>query len=407
MRTEFTNARLILPPGRGVSRGTLIVEDGVIAGCFPENTLREDTTSESDEVIDCGGDFLAPGFIDLHCHGAAGRDAMEASPEAFAEILRYHGARGTTLAVLSTVAASREEMTAVLTAAENEMAHVRIDQTQQPSARQARFGGIHLEGPYFSPKRRGAHRAEQIRAPSTEETRILLGHSDVIARMTLAPELPGSLELVRELTGAGVTVSAGHSDATEEEARAGFASGITQVTHLYNCMSSLVREEGVRRTGLAESALTTPGVLCEVIADGHHLSAILLRLAWLAKGWEEVAIVSDATAGAGLPEGSSFDLGGLSCEVRGGAAWTASSGGKCLAGSTAAMIDGVKMMVEQVGVPLEEAVGMASLVPARSLGLDGHRGSLQREKAADLVRFSEEWDVRGVWISGRKITATG
>ena len=117
MRTEFTNARLILPPGRGVSRGTLIVEDGVIVGCFPGNTLREDTTSESDEVIDCGGDFLAPGFIDLHCHGAAGRDAMEASPEAVAEILRYHATRGTTLEVLSTVAASREEMTAVLTAA--------------------------------------------------------------------------------------------------------------------------------------------------------------------------------------------------------------------------------------------------------------------------------------------------
>jgi N-acetylglucosamine-6-phosphate deacetylase len=166
---------------------------------------------------------------------------MEASPEAFAEILRYHGARGTTLAVLSTVAASREEMTAVLTAAEKEMARVRIDQTQQPPARQARFGGIHLEGPYFSLKRRGAHRAEQIRVPSTEETRILLGHSDVIARMTLAPELPGSLELVRELTVVGIPVSAGHSDATEEEARAGFASGITQVTHLYNCMSSLVR----------------------------------------------------------------------------------------------------------------------------------------------------------------------
>jgi N-acetylglucosamine-6-phosphate deacetylase len=162
----------------------------------------------------------------------------------------------------------------------------------------------------------------------------------------------------------------------------------------------------VRRTGLAESALTTPGVLCEVIADGHHLSAILLRLAWLAKGWEEVAIVSDATAGAGLPEGSSFDLGCLSCEVRGGAAWTASSGGgKCLAGSTATMIDGVKMMVEQVGVPLEEAVAMASLVPARSLGLAGLRGSLEQGKVADLVRFSQDWDVRGAWISGREITA--
>jgi N-acetylglucosamine-6-phosphate deacetylase len=319
-----------------------------------------------------------------------GRDTMEATREAFEDILNFHASRGTTLAVLTTVASSLEEMERLLVAAED----------YQRKTADSRLAGIHLEGPYFSPYRRGAHRAEMLRHPSACETKELLRHAEVITRMTLAPELPGSLELIRILVQHGIAASAGHSNATEEEALEGFQSGCTQVTHLYNCMSSLRSEGGRRHTGLAEAALTREGILCEVIADGRHLSPSLLRLAWLSKSWESVAIVSDATAGAGLPEGSSFELGGLSCVVEQGAAWTGEGADRRLAGSTIGTIDGVRVMVEQVGVPMEEAVAMASLTPARSLGVDGERGSLEVGKRADLLQFSPDWQVEGVWLTG-------
>ena len=262
--------------------------------------------------------------------------------------------------------------------------------------------GIHLEGPYFSPLRRGAHRAEMLRLPSGGETSALLDHAVMIRRMTLAPELPGSLELIRMLSQKGISVSAGHSDATEEEALAGFAVGITQVTHLHNAMSSIRKTAPDSRRGLVEAALETPGILCELIADGIHVSPELLREAWMSKGWEQVALVSDATAGAGLGEGGAFHLGTLPCRIEGGAAWTEQESGRCLAGSTSFLFDGIKTMVTQVGVPIEEAVGMASLVPARSLGLEGKLGSIAPGKIANLMRFSNQWEIRDVWIKGKK-----
>lgn len=390
MRKLFKHSRMILPPGKSgevILEGSLLVEDGLIRGIFSGARFLEEAC---DEVIDCDGDFLAPGLIDLHCHGAMGRDTMEASAEAFETILDFHATRGATLVVLTTVAASLEEMRSVLKAA-------KAFQQNTPSSRLA---GVHLEGPYFSPHRRGAHRPGMLRPPSQAETEALLEHAEVISRMTLAPELPGALTLIAELMRRGIAVSAGHSEASEAEALAGFAAGITQATHLYNCMSSLHSEGGMRVTGLAEAALTTEGILCEVIADGRHLSSTLLRLAWFAKGWESVALVSDATAGAGLPEGGCFELGGLPCRIDKGAAWTGAGEQRRLAGSTIGMIDAVRVMVEQAGAPLEEAIAMASLVQAKALGLEKERGSLALGKRADLLRFSSDWQVRGVWSAG-------
>ena len=392
MRRLFTNARMILPPkkggqGEGVLEGSLLVEDGLLKKIA---NAEKGSLPEADEVIDCGDDYLAPGLVDLHCHGALGRDAMEATPEAFGVILGHHAARATTTAVLTTVASSLKEMTAVLRTAE----------THLDAPGLSRLAGIHLEGPWFSPKRRGAHRAAMLRNPTLEEAARLLEQAAVIRRVTLAPELPGALDAVRMLVEAGVKVSAGHSDATCGEARAGFQAGITQATHLYNAMSSL-RKGG--EEGLAEEALSTPGVLCELIADGIHLPQELLRHAYGKKGWEGIALVSDATAGTGLGEGDEFELGGLPCGIREGAAWTAGDGaaeGRCLAGSTKPLFECIRTMAEQVGIPLAEAVAMATLVPARSLGLEKSLGSLKVGMRADLIRFSPNWELAGVWIGG-------
>lgn len=390
MRTIFTNALLILEPGDDVVEGGLLVEDGVIREVSDGAESIPGAFSETDEVIDCGGDYLAPGLIDIHCHGAVGRDAMEASPEAFLEILRHHASRGTTTALLTTVAAPLVEMLRVLATAEK----------CSGGGDAARLAGIHLEGPYFSPSRKGAHRAEELRHPSRQETSRILEHAPVIRRMTLAPELEGVAELARTLAAHGIATSAGHSDATAEESRRGFGAGITQVTHLYNCMSSLHSRRGPKCSGLAEEALATPGILCEVIADGVHVSPRLLREAWLAKGWEGMVIVSDATAGAGLCEGSFFSLGGLECRVRDGASWTGEGDRQRLAGSTITMFDGVRMMTDQAGVPLVEAVAMASLVPACSLGMEREIGSILPGKKADLIRFDRKWTLKAIWMEG-------
>ena len=409
MRKLFKNALLVISPEgaegtgsaeAGVQDGFLSEEGGIIQSVvvseantdFERILSREETAC--DELIDCDGDYLTPGLIDLHCHGALGRDTMEATSEAFDVILDYHATRGTTLAALTTVAASLEELEVVLAAAEE----------YQKSPDASRFAGIHLEGPYFSPLRRGAHRPEMLRHPTPDESARLLCHAGAIARMTLAPELPGALELIRELVRHGIAASAGHSEASEEEAKAGFEAGMSQVTHLYNCMSSLRSVGGRRMTGLTEAALTNSEILCEVIADGHHLSPTLLRLAWLCKGWKNLVIVSDATAGAGLPEGSRFTLGGLPCGIEERVAWTGEGSERRLAGSIASLIDGVRVMVEQAGIPFEQAVAMATLVPARALGLQEERGSLQIGKRADLLRISAEWQVRGVWSSGISVS---
>jgi N-acetylglucosamine-6-phosphate deacetylase len=386
----FRNARLVLPPGRGCETGDLLISDDRIAAIGSEISPSDVRT----QVVDCDGDFLIPGLVDIHVHGAMGHDAMEAMGDAFAVILSHLARRGTTTALLSSVSASREEIARLLQAA----AHHRDKEGE------ARFQGIHLEGPYFSPVMRGAHRSDVIRNPSAEETLFLLEHLSPVRRVTLAPELPGALSLMEELVVKGVSVSAGHSNATEKEAQDGFAKGITQVTHLYNAMSSLRKDAGGRVVGLAETALTTPGILCELIADGVHLPPALLRLAWLAKGWEEIALVSDATAGAGLPVGSLFELGGLTCRVEAGASWTGEGNDRRLAGSTTFQIDGIRTMVERCGVPLVEAVAMASLVPARSLGLGADRGSLEVGKRADLIRLGPDWSIKGVWIGGVSVT---
>ena len=392
MSLLLRNARLVLDPARGVVPGWLLVEEGLIARIG----LADEAPPEGIPTIDCGGCYVAPGLIDIHLHGAVGRDAMEASEEdweeSFGAILAAHARHGTTTALLTTVAASLPEMLAVLDAA---AAWHHVEGC-------ARLAGIHLEGPWFSPRRRGAHDPAQLRHPTGSEVNKLLSHSSMIRRVTLAPELPGALEAIRLLTQAGIAVSAGHSDATEEEALAGFKAGITQVTHLHNAMSSLRKTDPPQR-GLAEVALEERAVLCELIADGVHVSPDLLREALELKGWKKLALVSDASAGFGLSEGREFRLGELGCVVQGKAAWTGEGTARCLAGSTSPLFQGIHTMVELAGVPLAEAVAMATIVPSRAMGLESQIGSIGVGMRADLIRFSPDWAIRDVLISGVKI----
>jgi N-acetylglucosamine-6-phosphate deacetylase len=378
----FRNGRLIFPDG--VRKGLdLVVNEGKIA------EVRESRHATNDEIVDLENNFLAPGFIDLHLHGAVGRDTMEATAEAFHAICDYHASGGTTSLLLTTVTAPIPEIVKVLE-------EVRKLKGQIPHVM-----GVHVEGPFISKAKSGAQRKEFIIEPTAESVSQLIQFSDVIKIVTLAPELPGALELIKQLREKNIRASGGHSDSGDEEARRAFEHGMRQVTHTFNCMSSAHRRGIYRVAGLLEFALSEPEILCELIADGHHVLPTLMQMLYRAKGPDGICLVTDATAGAGLPNESRFLLGGRECIVRDGVGLLAD--GSALAGSTSRMIDLVRTMVEKVSLPLHEAVMLATKNPAKALGLATEKGCLASGADADLVVLSPKTEVLRTFCGGKEI----
>ena len=387
----LTNARLISPDG--IRDGLeVIVEGGKIAEIRPPaprlRRTGEQTRTSSKDVVDLDGNYLAPGFIDLHVHGALGRDTMDSSAEAFRTICDFHASGGTTSLLLTTATAPLQNIVDVLKAVRDYRSPI------------SAVAGVHVEGPFISKAKCGAQRAEFIQEPSPTGVRQLLEHADVIKRVTIAPELPGALEAIESFRTHGVSVSGGHSDAWDEDARAAFDRGMRSATHTFNCMSNARRRGICRVGGLIEFALSEPQISCELIADGHHVSPTLMRMLYRAKGAGGICLVTDATAGAGLPEGSRFSLFGNECLVEGGVCLLADR--SALAGSASRMIDLVRTMVQKVDVPLHEAVMMATGNPARAIGLE-KKGQLTVGADADFVVLSPELEVLRVSVGGKEI----
>jgi N-acetylglucosamine-6-phosphate deacetylase len=377
----FKNARCIF--AEGVREGMEIAtEHGRIT------SIRPASGQSSGESIDLNGNYLAPGFIDLHVHGAIGRDTMEGSADAFRAICDYHATGGTTSICLTTATAPIDGITRVLQA-------IGSNREALPQ-----IAGAHVEGPFLSREKPGAQEMEFIRDPDVKTVAHFMEHADVIRRITIAPELPGASEAIRSFYAAGMSVSGGHSNAWDEEARAAFECGMRSVTHTFNCMSS-ARRRGVERVaGLLEFALSEPAISCELIADGHHDSSTLMKMLLRAKGVAGICLVTDATAGAGLPEGASFLLAGKPCLVRGGVCLLAD--GSALAGSASRMIDLVRVMIREGGVSVHEAVQMATENPARAIGLH-RKGRFEIGADADFVVMSEELKVIRTVVAGHEI----
>jgi N-acetylglucosamine-6-phosphate deacetylase len=380
----FTNGRLIFPDGIR-DRFEVVVEEGKIAAIRDRSLAHR-----KDEVIDLNGNYLAPGFIDLHVHGALGRDTMEASAEAFRAICDFHASGGTTSLLLTTATAPLDEIVKVLQAVRD------CRQAIRPIV------GVHVEGPFISKAKAGAQRAEFIQDPSPAAVRQLLEHADVLKRVTIAAELPGALEAIELFRARGISVSGGHTDAWDEEARAAFDRGMRSVTHTFNCMSTARRRGVYRVAGLLEFALSEPDISCELIADGHHVSSTLMKMLYSAKGPHGICLVTDTIAGAGLPERSQFALFGKDCIVENGVCFLADH--SALAGSAARMIDLVRMMVREVNVPLNEAISMATENPARAIGLNT-KGRLRVRADADLVVLSPQLDVVRTFCSGEVLSS--
>jgi N-acetylglucosamine-6-phosphate deacetylase len=386
----FQNARLIFPDG--IRDGLeVVVEKGKIATIAEHGHARAkevDGSPSSGSVLDLHGNYLAPGFIDLHVHGALGRDAMEASAEGFQAVCDYHASGGTTSLLLTTATAPLDSISDVLSAIRECCCSIK------------QIAGVHVEGPFISKAKCGAQRAKFIENPSRASVQQLLDYADVIKRITIAPELRGAFEAIENFHTHGISVSGGHSNAWDEQAREGFARGMRSVTHTFNCMSSARRRGVYRVGGLLEFALSEPRISCELIADGHHVSETLMKMLYRAKGPRGICLVTDATAGAGLPDKSQFSLFGRDCAVEDGVCLLADH--SALAGSASRMIDLVRTMVMKVNVPLREAVMMATENPARAVGLKA-KGCLKVDADADLVVLSPELEVLRTFSGGQEV----
>ena len=341
------------------------------------------TAPPADQRVDLGGARLVPGFIDLHGHGGGGHSYDDGGAELTAAIAA-HRAHGTTRSVISLVANPLGEM------------RERLGEIAALAAADPLVLGSHLEGPFLAPRQRGAHNADFLRLPDPDSVESLLAAAGgTLRQFTIAPELPGALEVISEVAASGVTVAVGHTEATLEQARAAFDAGARMLTHAFNAMPGIHH----RAPGPVLAALDDPRVTLELILDGRHVHPEVARLVFaVAPG--RVALITDAMAAAAAPEGD-YRLGSLNVTVRGGLAVL--SGTSTIAGSTLTQDVALQLALSEVGLDPAAAVAALTAVPARALGLGDHLGLLEPGYAADAVALAADGSVTRVWADGRQL----
>jgi N-acetylglucosamine-6-phosphate deacetylase len=365
----LAGARVALPSGV-VDDGRLVVEGTRIAGSAPESA----------EIIDVRGHWLVPGFVDIHNHGGGGASFSGTADDALTAV-RAHRLHGATTVVASTVTDDMDVL-------------VRQAGTLSELAEQGDIAGIHFEGPFISPCRKGAHSEELLRDPDPAEVRKLLDAARGRAKMvTLATELPGGIDSVRLLVEHGVIAAIGHTDATYEQTLEAIDAGATVATHLFNAMPQL----GHRAPGPIAALLEDERVTVELIDDGIHLHPAALRLAFRHAGAARVAFITDAMDAAGIGDGR-YLLGPLEVEVREGVARLVEGGS--IAGSTLTLDRAFRRAVTVDRLPVEDVVAAISANPAKLLGLYDRVGSLEPGKDADLVLLDDDFRLKGVMRRG-------
>lgn len=382
----ITNGKLILP--EGILRGKFLVcNEGRIEKIMPEEDLNEFLLAQNEgfKVIDAEGNYVSPGFIDIHIHGGGGHDFMDGTVEAYIGAAETHARYGTTSMLPTTLTCSDEELLNTFSV---------YKKAKSLNKKGARFLGLHLEGPYFSPEQAGAQSPEYLRKPSPEHYNAILDSTDDIIRWSVAPELEGALEFGKILKERGILASVAHTNAIFEDVEKAYEYGYSHATHLYSAMSSVVRKNAYRYAGALEAAYLIDDFTVEIIADGVHLPRPLLQFAYKFKGPEKTALCTDAMRGAGMPDGE-YILGSLKngrkVIVEDGVAKLPDR--TAFAGSVATADRLVRTMVSLAGIPLCDAVKMMSSTPARILKIYDRKGSLEIGKDADIVIFDDNINI--------------
>ena len=385
MRTLLT-AQTLFTPTQRIEQPFVLIDGDAIAD-FGSRKSRELPRAES--VIELGDSVLAPGLIDMHNHGGAGRDVMEQSQEALPTIERLLATHGVTSYFPTTITAPREVTLRALERLANSIENASTD------AGRARPIGIHMEGPFLSHARRGVHPPENLMKPTLEAFdefwQAARGHIRV---MTIAPEVDGALEVIRAAVKRGVCVSLGHSDAGLDAARAGVEAGARHATHTFNAMRPLAH----RDPGILTQVLIDDRVSADIIADGLHVDPAVVKLFFRQKGPERTVLITDSTAATGMPPGK-FHMGDFEFEVK---------DGKCLAngvlaGSTLTLDRAVRNVMAFANVDLQTALRAATANPASATALPG-RGTISTGCTADLVVLAPSGELRKTMIAGKLIS---
>jgi N-acetylglucosamine-6-phosphate deacetylase len=387
MSATVVHASRILTPEEELTDAIIVVEDGRVTGLGHRDEVRV-PTGAADYVA--SGMTVVPGFVDVHIHGAGGHDVMEGSSRALDRITSTAARHGTTSMVATTVTASVEDTCHSLEGiARYIRKHEAVNGDSRPAAE---ILGVHLEGPFISKTKRGVHPPEFIAKPSVETLKKLIAAADGLVKIvTVAPELPGAIELIEAVVAAKIVAALGHTDADYDQARAAIHAGARHAVHAFNAMRSFDH----RDPGILGAILTDPEITAEIIADGVHLAGPAIQVLIGCKGVDSVLLVSDGIAATGMPDGN-YRLGNSEVTVKNGVC--RNSEGK-LAGSTLTLDRAVRGLVA-LGVPLQDAVRMATILPARRIGLAGKKGIIAIGADADLVALTPDLRVAGVMARG-------
>lgn len=368
--------------------GNVVIKDNVI-----DYVGTEDPKIDDAHVIDAEGLYVSPGFIDMHTHGAGGADFMDGTVEAYLTAARMHAIHGTTLLYPTTLTSTNEELFASFET---------YSKAKQMNVDGAAFGGMHLEGPYFSPIFAGAQDPRYLRNPRPEEYLEILDKCPALARWSFAPELEGAAEFASELKKRGIVASIGHTNALFQECDAAYKSGANLMTHFYSCMSTVSRRNAFRYAGTIEYGYIQDGMNVEIIADGIHVPQDLLHLLLKIKGVDKIALVTDSMRAAGMPEGPSI-LGSLAdgqeVIVEDGVAKLMDR--TSFAGSVATADRLVRTMVQIAGCSIAEAVRMITENPAKIMGISERKGQVKTGMDADIVIFDDNINIKNTIITGK------